>query len=397
MAKRLINTIKQRSKRYINYKYNYSPRNNNQFQLYSEGKQFFPAMLDAIKQANSSVYIIQYIFETSLTANLFIKALIQARQNNVAVYLILDAYGSKGLSIQQRQQLLNAGVQLYLFNPLRNHHLLKYLYRDHRKLLVIDKSTAFLGGAGICDDYNFPEEHDKSWRDIMLQINGSIVQDCASLFKQHMPGMQGQNLTRHNRIKASHLLLHKQQARLLSSCTWHHNEIQRAIIHAAKKTRKRIWITTPYFVPTRRLKKSLIAAALRGCDVRLLLPGKNSDHPWVNQVARHLYNRLLKNKIKIYEYQPRFTHAKAILCDDWVCIGSSNLDKWNQKFNLELNIEVQSPDLTLQLSDFFEAGFNDAIHISPLLWNNRPALQRIKEWFWSKLAMWLERLVHNMR
>jgi len=396
MSKRLINRIKQRSQSYIHYKYNFPPRDNNSYQLYSEGSQFFPAMLEAINNASTSIYIIQYIFETSLTTAKFIQALIQARQRGVSTYLILDAYGSSGLSAQHRQQLADGGVTTYFFNPLHNHQLIKFLYRDHRKLLVVDNTTAFIGGAGICDDYDFPIEHETSWRDIVVQISGPLVNDCLSLFKKQKNLSQDLNIL-DTHLEKSNLILTQSQGRLLTSRSWVKNEIQRAIVHAIKKSSKRIWITTPYFVPTRKLKKLLKLAAHRNCDVRLLLPGKHSDHPWINQVARQLYSRLLKNNIKIFESRTRFSHAKAILCDDWACIGSSNLDKWNQKFNLELNLEIHSSEFKKQLYDFFEQGFEDSTQISSELWESRPRLQRVREWFWSKIATWLERFIHNMR
>lgn len=399
MPKRLINSIKNHSQRYIHYKYNYAPNNNNTYQLYTEGNEFYPAMLEAIDQAQSYIYLVQYIFETSLTSNQFTNALIKARQRGVKVYLIFDAYGSKNLSIQERQQLKNAGIKIELFNPLRNHQLVKFLYRDHRKLLVIDGSTTFIGGAGICDDYNYPIEQDKGWLDIVIKITGSLALDCETLFQQQLKLETPTDIKNNSAVKRKEptLMLQSSQIRLLTSKSWHKNEIQRAIIHAIKKSTQRIWITTPYFVPTRKLRSQLKAAAHRGCDVRLLLPGEDSDHPWVGQIARHRYTRLLKNNIRIFEYQPRFTHAKVILCDDWICTGSSNFDLWNQKFNLELNIEIKSKTFSQQLEGFFIENFSQSKQITADIWNSRPPIQRIREWFWSKVAIWIERLIHNMR
>jgi len=403
MQKRLLNKIKKRSQRYFHYKYNFAPRNNNNYQLFSEGNQFYPAMIEAIEHAQSNVYIIQYIFETSLTSKEFIDTLIRAKIRHVNIQLILDAYGSKNLSTQEQQRLNNAGIEILFFNPLRSHHLIKFLYRDHRKLLIIDDTTAFIGGAGICDDYNYPLENSTAWQDIVLKITGDIALDCSTLFENKFTKLKTDNSEYKNKtspddiVKKSNLNLNTSQCRLLSSKTWHHNEIQRAILHAIRKAKKRIWITTPYFVPSRKLRSQLKAAAHRGCDVRLLLPGANSDHAWVNRIGQQRYSRLLKNHICIFEYQNRFTHAKAVLCDDWVCVGSSNLDRWNQKFNIELNIEIQSSQLADELSQFFENSFKNSIKIDPILWQARPRSQRIREWFWSKVAMWIERFIHNMR
>jgi len=395
--KHLIKKIKQRSQRYFRYRFNYTAKENNTYQLLTEGNQFYPAMLEAIEQAKSYIYIIQYIFETSLTSEKFISSLIQAKKRGMEIYIILDAYGSKGLSVQERQQFINVGIQLYFFNPLRSHHLIKFLYRDHRKLLVIDGKTAFIGGAGICDDYNFPLEHSKSWLDIVIKVSGPLALDCACLFKQQLKINSKDTLFIEDKITSRNLTLNPLQGRLLSSKTWHNNEIQRAILAAISKATQRIWITTPYFVPTRKLRNQLKAAARRGCDVRLLLPGDNSDHPWVNQIARQQYSRLLKNHIHIFECQNRFTHAKAILCDDWVCIGSNNLDRWNQKFNLELNIEVQSTQLPKQLYHFFEKNFSQSQQISKVLWGKRPWMQQVKEGFWSRVAIWTERFMNNIK
>lgn len=398
MPKRIINSIKEHSKRYIHYKYNFAPKINNTYQLYSEGNQFYPAMLESIDQAQSYIYIIQYIYETSLTSEKFTDSLIKAKQRGVEVFLINDAYGSKSLSTQERQKLNNANIKTYFFNPLHNHHLIKYLYRDHRKLLVIDGKTAFIGGAGICDDYNFPIKNKTGWLDLVLKISGTLALDCELLFKKQLKlNTESATLNLKDKIKRSSVTLNASQGRLLTSKSWLSNEIQRAIIHAIQKSKRRIWITTPYFVPTRKLRSQLKAAAHRGCDVRLLLPGEDSDHSWVNQIARNRYTRLLKNNIHIHEYQHRFTHAKAVLCDDWVCLGSSNFDLWNQKFNLELNIEINSDSLAQQVCQFFEKNFSDSIQINPTIWNSRPRMQRIREWFWSKVATWLEHFIHNMR
>lgn len=398
MPKQLIQSIKERSRRYFCYKYNFLSQSNNSYQLLINGKQFYPAMLNGINKAQSSIYIIQYIFESGLTAAKFINALCQASQRGVTVYLILDAFGSSKLEDNDRQQLNTAGIKTFFFNPLRSHHLIKFLYRDHRKLLVIDEQQAFIGGAGICDDYNYPQEQPESWQDIVIKINGGLAQDCAALVKQQLTNNDDINFeceTKKNKLHSMQLGL--SEGRILTSKSWPHNEIQRAIINAISKANKRIWITTPYFVPSRKLRRKLTAAAHRGCDVRLLLPGEISDHLWVNQIARHSYSRMLKNNINIFEYQKSFTHAKAILCDDWICLGSSNLDRWNQKFNHELNVEIYSAELTSALDCFFESSFSNSMQISPQLWASRSRSQRIKEWFWSNIAMWLERFIHNIR
>jgi phosphatidylserine/phosphatidylglycerophosphate/cardiolipin synthase-like enzyme len=160
------------------------------------------------------------------------------------------------------------------------------------------------------------------------------------------------------------------------------NQILRHAIANMKKSSQIVWIATPYFVITRKLRHALLKAAFRGIDVRLLLPGDITDHLWLTQAARRFYTRLLKNKVHIYEYQPRFIHAKLILCDHWVSIGSSNLDRWNHFWNLDANQEILDPQFAVQVRDLFEGDFQLSKKILLDTWRQRPWRQRIEEW-WS--------------
>src|SRR6202007_2551138 len=112
------------------------------------------------------------------------------------------------------------------------------------------------------------------------------------------------------------------------------------VIRCIDGASRRAWIMSAYFVPSRRFRKALRRAARRGVDVRLLMPSARTDHPWVRHAARRFYGKMLRNGVRIFEYQPRVLHAKMIVCDDWLSIGSSNLDRWSFKWNLEANQEV---------------------------------------------------------
>src|SRR5262249_36830993 len=126
------------------------------------------------------------------------------------------------------------------------------------------------------------------------------------------------------------------------------------VVRRIEASRERAWIMSAYFVPSRRFRKALRRAARRGVDVRLLVPGPLTDHPWVRQAARRYYGKMLRNGVKIFEYQPRMLHAKMIISDDWVSIGSSNLDRWSFKWNLEANLEVQNAAFAAVAAAVFE-------------------------------------------
>jgi len=142
---------------------------------------------------------------------------------------------------------------------------------------------------------------------------------------------------------------------------------------------RRAWIMSAYFVPSRRFRKALRRAARRGVDVRLLMPGPRTDHPWVRQAARRLYGRMLRNGVRIFEYQPHMLHAKVIVCDDWVSIGSSNLDRWSFRWNLEANQEVADARFADTVAALFEGDLRVSQAISRRHWRQRAWLDRLRE------------------
>src|SRR5207237_1005187 len=141
----------------------------------------------------------------------------------------------------------------------------------------------------------------------------------------------------------------------------------------------RAWIMSAYFVPSRRFRKALRRAARRGVDVRLLVPGARTDHPWVRQAARRFYGRMLRNGVKIFEYQPRMLHAEMILCDVWVSIGSSNLDRWSFRWNLEANQEIADARFADAAAALFERDFAVSRALSRRHWRQRAWLDRLRE------------------
>jgi cardiolipin synthase len=141
----------------------------------------------------------------------------------------------------------------------------------------------------------------------------------------------------------------------------------------------RAWIMSAYFVPSRRFRKALRRAARRGVDVRLLVPGARTDHPWVRQAARRFYGKMLRNGVKIFEYQPRMLHAKMVLCDDWVSVGSSNLDRWSFRWNLEANQEIADARTADHAAALFEADFAVSRALNRRYWHRRAWFDRLRE------------------
>jgi phosphatidylserine/phosphatidylglycerophosphate/cardiolipin synthase-like enzyme len=170
-----------------------------------------------------------------------------------------------------------------------------------------------------------------------------------------------------------------------------HSVLANGVIRRIDAARERAWIMSAYFVPSRRFRKALRRAARRGVDVRLLVPGARTDHPWVRQAARRFYGRMLRNGVRILEYQPRMLHAKMILCDAWVSVGSSNLDRWSFRWNLEANQEIADRQVSDAAAALFGGDFSASEELSRRHWRERAWIDRLQETIAGAIDRWLDR------
>ena len=365
-------------------------REDGHYELLVNGKQFFPRMLDAIHHAREYILFENYLIESSHIACEFIQAFIAVRQRGVSVRLLFDDYGARDLNNNDRQQLLDAGIELVFYNPFNVKHLIKSLRRDHRKILIIDGSQAFVGGAGITDEFTHDQHHSGNWHDVMVQIQGPVLQDWVKVFLHTWEKCQAHS-TQLPIVTEQHFA-NGLAGRVTIAKGPHLQEINRSLIKRFRSAERQIWLMTPYFVAAIKIRRELKKAARRGIDVRLILPAASiSDHPWVTKAARGFYHRLLKNGIKIYEYRNRFPHAKIELCDNWVSLGSNNLDRWNQRWNMDANQEIDGSQFAEQVRSLFLNDFEQCEHITLEQWQQRPRLNRLHEWFWGRFVMLLER------
>jgi len=365
-------------------------RAGHRYALLVDGERFLPAMLQAIEAARRYVLLELYLVEDGHCAGSFVDALCRAAQRGVAVFILLDGYGGRGLSEAHRQALAAAGVQLAFFNPLSLHRWRLSLWRDHRKLLLVDGEIAFTGGMGMTDDFDPAVRGEAAWHEVMLEIRGPCVQDWQKLFEAAWRRW----CTDARRLPSPSRTIDSAGGggQVLGEFGHDGRAVMSSTIAAMGRSRSRIWLATGYFVPTGRLRRALVRAARRGVDVRLLLPGPHTDHPSVWHAGRRFYGRLLRSGVKIYEYQPRFLHAKFLLCDQWASVGSSNLDHWTLRWNLEANQAVMDEDLAGALARLFEQDFAQSLAWQAEDWRARGRWQRFKEWLFGGLDDWLMQL-----
>ena len=373
-------------------------RDGNRFELLIDGPQFFPRMLVEIARAEEQVELELYLVEAGACAEAVVQALVQAAERGVRVRCLFDDYGSLAFTLHLRQRLTKAGVELRFYNRLNWRRWVGNFYRDHRKLLLVDQRLAVVGGTGVTDEFWTPGQGSSEWHEVMVEINGPLVLDWQVLFDRQWIA------NRHRRAwkPSAHVGLPRLpkvpdmgegMGRVAYADARQHRDILQSLFRALNSGQKRIWMATPYFLPTWKIRRSLRKAAARGVDVRLLLTGPRTDHPSVRYAGHRYYPRLLKAGVQIFEYQPCFLHLKMVLVDEWVSIGSCNFDHWNLRFNLEANLEALDPSLTAAVVQSFEKDFGLSQQVSLEEWQRRPLWRRVKQRVWG----WVDRLVVIIR
>jgi cardiolipin synthase len=371
----------------------YPWREGNRFKLLIDGDQFYPAMLQAIATSHSQIFLEMYLVESGQIADRFIDALLGAVARGATVYLLLDDFGARGLNRSDRERMLQGNITLIFYNRLRYGELRRNFFRDHRKLLVVDNHIAFVGGAGIADDFASPDKPQRRWRETVVAIEGPVVADWQKLFRDTWRHVSGESLQLPSTAQSG--VVGKQRGRINYTRGFFYPEIKRTVINQIRAAHTRVWLATAYFVPAMKLRRALRQAARRGVDVRILTPGDHTDHPAVRHAGRRFYHRLLHDGVRIFEYQPRFTHSKILLCDEWVTIGSSNIDRWTLRWNLEANQEIDDAVFAAEVTAMLERDFQNSEECLFGEWRNRPWYQRAKETFWGWVDIWLERLFHR--
>jgi len=351
-------------------------RENNQFQFLIDGSEIFPAMLEAIDSAQTQILLEMYLIESGTVADLFVAALTAAAKRDVTVCLLLDDYGARGFEQKDRLQLEAAGVNTVYYNPIGFWNPVfvwgwhRSMLRDHRKILVIDGSVVFVGGMGIADNFDNTRMPESYWHDVAVKIEGPVVDDWFAVFQSNWTkwsrkqSLVSIDLFSNRETSPDYISVNEkssgQSGRVAAGRYFGRSEIQRAFVKRALSAERRVWMMTAYFVPFGRLLRALRLAARRGVDVRLLVPGPETDHPSVRYAGRRHFHSLLRAGVRIFEYQPRFLHAKVLLCDDWVSLGSSNVDRWNLRWNLEGNQEIEDNHFAGEVREMFEADFRES-------------------------------------
>jgi cardiolipin synthase len=318
------------------------------------------------------------------------------RSEGVRINIIYDAFGSWTTPAEYFDILRAAGVQLLEFNPINplRHPIRSSMHlRDHRKLLIVDGRVAFIGGVNISSVYSRrptdAEEREMPWRDTHLKIEGPVVADLQRLYIEHWRSRAGSAPQSADYFPQLEVVGHQAIAVAACAAGRRRNPLYRALLSAIRAAQRNVYITSAYFVPTRRLVRALIDAARRGVDVRLALPGISDS--WAPLAAgRSIYGRLLQGGVRIYERHNAILHAKTAVIDAaWVTVGSSNMDWRSLLHNAEANVVIIDAEAAARFEALFAVDIAASEELTLERWQQRGWRARITEWLARKLEFLL--------
>lgn len=328
------------------------------------GARTFDALLDAIAAATHHIHLEYYIVDPDQTGTLFRDALAERARAGVRVRLLLDTVGSGRLSRRFLAPMRAAGVEIAWFHPFRLRWIRspRINLRNHRKLMVIDGSLAFTGGINLTDTQNERVRPD-AYHDLHLRLEGAVVRPLQAIFLEDWAYARRVSL-RDEKLWPPIESGEIPTLVLPSGPDSRWEAIHRLHIEAIAKADKRVWLVTPYFVPTESTRYALTSAALRGVDVRVLVP-KISDSRIVSAAARSYYDELLAAGARVFEYQPRMLHSKVLLVDrETLLIGSANFDNRSFRLNFELSLLLRDEALATELEAVILTDLREAREIS---------------------------------
>ncbi len=341
-----------------------------------KGDDIFPAMLEAIDAAQKTVCLEMYKLGAGALGERFRDALLRAAKRGVNVRVLVDALGSISLPRAFLDPVRAVGGEVRVFNPLAVNRL---GIRDHRKLLVCDECVAFVGGFNIAPEYE-GDGVKCGWCDIGLKMQGPLAAELARTFED----MFARAEFRHKRfLRLPSFRVTRRSAAaneqiLLSGPRPAGSSFKRALRKDLARAHD-VKIIVAYFLPTWRMRRALTRVVTRGGRVQLILAGK-SDVLLSQLAGRSLYRRLLKAGVEIYEYQPQILHAKLIIIDDVVHVGSANLDTRSLNINYELMVRIHNREIAEQAREVFASNLKRCVRITLHEWRRTRTLwRRIKQ------------------
>ncbi|HET7705730.1 MAG TPA: cardiolipin synthase [Thermoanaerobaculia bacterium] len=354
----------------------------NQVTILKNGVRIFPSMLAAIRGAQKTINLEFYIYWDGEIGRTFAEALAERARAGVQVKVILDAVGSGAMSGTLVEFMQRNGIDIEWYHPLRWYTLSRVNHRTHRKLLIVDGTVGFSGGVGIADEWAGDADSKDHWRETVVRVEGPVVTQMQFAFMDNWVKSRGELLTGLDYFpevapRGNHI------AQVIkSSPSEGSSTVKLLYIISIVSAKRSIYISNAYFVPDSDTRRALETAVRRGVDVRVIVPGEETDVPIVRHASRWHYEMLLRRGIRIFEYQPTMMHSKTMVVDGiWTTIGSSNFDDRSFRLNDEVNVNVYDEGIAAEMEKMFMEDLVKSHEITQAKWFRRPMFDRLKENF----------------
>lgn len=357
-------------------------RERTSIEVLTNGDVYYETELEAIRAAESSINMEAYIFQKGRVAEKFVEALTERARAGVKVNLVFDAIGSFASWDSYFKELRAAGGRVSWYNGFRWYTLPRLNNRTHREIIVIDGKVGFIGGSGVADHWLYGDEKNPQWRDTMFRVKGDAVVSLQATFAENWLEASGEILMGEDYFPIykvedeSHALVVNSSPGMGRSTRA--RMLFQTLLASAQKS---IHITTPYFLPDKSARAELIrAVSERGVELKIITPGKKSDHLLTYSSGRRLFGDLLKAGARIYEYQPAMIHAKILIIDGiWSVVGTTNFDNRSFGLNDEVNLAARDQSLAERLEEDFAKDLSASREITYEEWNRRSIFERAHE------------------
>lgn len=352
----------------------------NSARLLADGATFFPRLLEIINEAKHHLHLQFYIWANDETGRKVRAALIAACERGVKVRVLLDEIGSFSTFRRFFKDVENAGGSFAWFGtfaPFKGS--LHMNLRNHGKLVIADGTVAITGGMNVADEYWMGVGKELPYRDLQVELDGPSVTQLAEIFAQDWYFATKEKLTGSEYYPEQACCGEVALQVVAGGPDNDLNEIQLSVLTLLNRAKQKIWLMTPYLVPEPALLSALQIAAMRGVDVRIIVPLKG-DHFYLTAVTRSYYEQLLPYGIKVYEYRPRMLHAKVSTIDGlYAMAGSANMDIRSLRLNFELNVLMAEPSLIDEVEAMFTHDFAVSERVKWQKHQVRPFSQKILE------------------
>jgi cardiolipin synthase A/B len=361
---------------------------NNQIRLLENGEAYFPAIEAALDRAIDEIYLEAYIFANDATGRRIAEALKRAAFRGVKTHLLIDGFGSIGLPKTVMDDFEAAGVMVLKFRPKTSPWTLRRrrLRRLHRKIVVVDREIAFVGGINIVDDTGMAAQTSPCY-DYAVRVEGPLVEEIHDSARHVWSRVAWKRMRNYwnrdvgRRFSSIEPRGRMRSAFLVRNNIRHRRDIEDAYLQEIEQTQFEIIVANAYFFPGLNFRHALLDAAGRGVRVVLLLQGK-MDHPLLQYASHALYGGFLDAGIEIHEYRRSIMHAKVAVVDEhWATVGSSNLDPFSLLLSLEANVVVDDESFAKELKHSLNRAIDNASRrIVKENWRTKPIHLRLASW-----------------